>query len=78
VTHFGEGLSPEAVFTLKVVKYLICLVGTWRPSVSIIGKQFILFLKTLGNKYRRITKYFLHYTAALKISVRMLRSLNVF
>jgi hypothetical protein len=47
VTHLGEELSLETLLTLKVEKSLICLVGTRSPTVSIIQKQPILFLKKI-------------------------------
>jgi hypothetical protein len=47
VTHLVEGLSLEILLTLKVEKSLICLVGTWRPTVSITEQHSIMFLKTL-------------------------------
>jgi hypothetical protein len=47
VTHLVEGPSLETLQTLKVEKSLICLVGTRRPTVSIIEQHSILFLKTL-------------------------------
>jgi hypothetical protein len=47
VTHLVEGVSLETLLTLKVEKSLICLVGTRRPTVSIIEQYSILFLKTL-------------------------------
>jgi hypothetical protein len=54
VTHLVEGLSLETLLTLKVEKSLICLVDTWRPTVSIVEQQSILFLKTLiKNKASR-------------------------
>jgi hypothetical protein len=51
VTCLIEGLSLETLLTLKVDKSLICLVGTRRPTVSLIEKHSILFLKTsIRNK----------------------------
>jgi hypothetical protein len=47
VTHLVEGLSLETLLALKVGKFLICLVGTRRPTVSIMEQQSIVFLKTL-------------------------------
>jgi hypothetical protein len=47
VTHPVAGLSLEALVTLKVEKSLIYLVGTCRPTVSIIEQRSIFFLKTL-------------------------------
>jgi hypothetical protein len=52
VTHLVEGLSLEALLTLKVETSLICLVGTRKPTVSIIEQQLILFLKTLIRKHQ--------------------------
>jgi hypothetical protein len=46
VTHLAEGLTLETLLTLKVQISLIGLVGTRRPTVSIIEQQQILFLKT--------------------------------
>jgi hypothetical protein len=42
VADLDERLSLETLFALKVEKYVICLVGTWRPEVSIIEQQFLL------------------------------------
>jgi hypothetical protein len=42
-----EGLSLETLLTLKAEKFQICLVGTRRPTVSIIKQYSVLFLKTL-------------------------------
>jgi hypothetical protein len=57
VTHLVEGLSLETLLTLKVEKSLICLVGTRRPTVSIIEQHSILFLKTLiRNKTSRFCR----------------------
>jgi hypothetical protein len=39
VNHLVEGLSLETLLTLKVEKPLICLVGTRRPTVSIIEQH---------------------------------------
>jgi hypothetical protein len=47
VTHLVEGLNLETLLALKVEKSLICLVGTRRPTVSIVEQQSILLLKTL-------------------------------
>jgi hypothetical protein len=47
VTQLVEGLSLEKLLTLKLEEPLICLVGTWWPTVSIIEQQSILFLKVL-------------------------------
>jgi hypothetical protein len=33
--------------TSNLEKSLICLVGTWRPTASIMEQRLILFLKTL-------------------------------
>jgi hypothetical protein len=52
-TEFRQGklltemLRLETLLTVKVEKALICLVGTRRPTVSIIDQQLISFLKTL-------------------------------
>jgi hypothetical protein len=35
-THIAEGLSFKTVLTLKGETCLMCLVGTWRPTVYII------------------------------------------
>jgi hypothetical protein len=54
ITHLVEGLSLETFFTLKVEKSLICFAGIYRPTLSIIEQQLILFLKTLTrNKASR-------------------------
>jgi hypothetical protein len=47
MTHPVEGLSLETLLTLKVKESLIFLVGTRRPTVSIIEEESVLFLKTL-------------------------------
>jgi hypothetical protein len=47
VTRLVEGLSLGKLLALKVEKSLICLVGTGRPTVSVIEQYSILFLKTL-------------------------------
>jgi hypothetical protein len=47
VTRLVEGLSLETLLILKVEKSVICLVGTRRPTVSILQQQYIWFLKTL-------------------------------
>jgi hypothetical protein len=47
VTHLVEGLSLKTLLTSEVEKSLICLVGTWRQTGSIIEQQSFLFLKTL-------------------------------
>jgi hypothetical protein len=39
VTHLVEGLNLETLLTLKVENSLICLVGTRRPTVSIIEQK---------------------------------------
>jgi hypothetical protein len=39
VTHLVEGLSHETLLMLNVEKSLICLVGTQRPTVSIIEQH---------------------------------------
>jgi hypothetical protein len=46
VTHLIEGLSLETLLALKVGKFLICLGGTRKPTVSIMEQQSIVFLKT--------------------------------
>jgi hypothetical protein len=43
VTNLLEGLSIETLLTLNVEKSLICLVGTRRPTLSIIEQQSISF-----------------------------------
>jgi hypothetical protein len=45
VTHVVEGLSLEALLTLKVEKSVICSVGTRRPTISIIEQEAVMFLK---------------------------------
>jgi hypothetical protein len=47
VAQVDEGLSLEALLTLRVENFLICLVGTQRPTASMIEEQLILFLETL-------------------------------
>jgi hypothetical protein len=47
VTLLYEGRIIEALRTLEVEKSRICLVGTRRPTVSIIEHHLILSLKTL-------------------------------
>jgi hypothetical protein len=48
-----DGLSLETLLTLKIDKFLISLVGTWRPTVSITEHQLMLPLKMLmSNKMR--------------------------
>jgi hypothetical protein len=47
VTHLAEGPSLNTLLALNVGKSLICLVGTWRPTVSVTNQQLILFLKRL-------------------------------
>jgi hypothetical protein len=47
VTHLVEGLGFETLLTLKVEMSQICLVGTRRPTISIIERESVLFLKTL-------------------------------
>jgi hypothetical protein len=46
LTHLNEGLSLETPLAVNVEKYLMCLVGTRRPTVF-IKEQSILFLITL-------------------------------
>jgi hypothetical protein len=54
MTHLAEGLCFNALLTLKVENYLICLVGTRIPTLSKIEGQFILPLKTfIRNKASR-------------------------
>jgi hypothetical protein len=54
ITHLVEGLSLETFFTLKVGKSLTCFAGIYRPTVSIIEQQLIIYLKTLTkNKASR-------------------------
>jgi hypothetical protein len=56
--HLVEGLNLETLLMLRVQKSLICLVATWRPTVSIIEQQSILVLKTLArnkaSRFRRL------------------------
>jgi hypothetical protein len=49
VMHLDEGLGLETLFTLKIGEFLICLLGTWRPTVSITEHQLILSLKMLTS-----------------------------
>jgi hypothetical protein len=54
MTHLAEGLCLNALLTLKVENYIICLVGTRIPTVSMMEWQLILPLKTLlRNKASR-------------------------
>jgi hypothetical protein len=55
VTHLDEKLSLEKLFTIKIVKSLICLVGTQIPTVSIIEQQLILSLETLTQNKTEIS-----------------------
>jgi hypothetical protein len=58
VTHLVEELMLEILLTLKVKKYLILLVGTWRPTMSVIEQQPTFFLKMLirnkASRFRRL------------------------
>jgi hypothetical protein len=47
LTHLNEGLSLEKPLAVNVEKYLMCLVGTRRPTVFIKEQQSILFLITI-------------------------------
>jgi hypothetical protein len=54
MTHLAEGLCLKALLTLKVENFLICLVGTRIPTVSMMEWQLILPLKTsIRNKASR-------------------------
>jgi hypothetical protein len=44
-THLVEGLSLETLLVLNIGKSLICLVGTRRPTVSIIEERKLCFIK---------------------------------
>jgi hypothetical protein len=44
-THLNIGLSFDTSLAINVEKYLMCLVGTQRPTVFIQEQQSILFLK---------------------------------
>jgi hypothetical protein len=54
VMHLDERLSLETLFTLKIDEFLICLLGTWRPTVSITEHQLILSLKMLTSNKARV------------------------
>jgi hypothetical protein len=47
VTRLAEGLSFETLLALRVEKPVNSLVGTRRPTVSIIKQQSMLFFNTL-------------------------------
>jgi hypothetical protein len=47
VTHLSDGAKSWDILMSEVEKSLICLVGTRRPTVSIIEQRLILFLRTL-------------------------------
>jgi hypothetical protein len=48
LVHLVERLSLKTLLMLKVQKSLICLMGTRKPTVSIVEKQLSnLFSKTL-------------------------------
>jgi hypothetical protein len=47
LTHLNEVLSLETPLAVNVEKYLMCLVGTRRPTVFIKEQQSIFFLITL-------------------------------
>jgi hypothetical protein len=49
VTHLVEGLSLETLLKLKVEKFIICLVGTRRPTVSVI-EQLVFVLENVNKK----------------------------
>jgi hypothetical protein len=48
--HLAEGLCLNVLLTLRVENYLICLVGTRIPTVSMMELQFILPLKKLKKQ----------------------------
>jgi hypothetical protein len=50
VTHLVEGLSLEPLLTLNVEKSLICLVGTWRPTVSTTDQKVDFVLEYVSEK----------------------------
>jgi hypothetical protein len=56
--HLPEGLCLNALLTLKAGNYLICLVGTRKPTVSMMEWQLILPLKILirkkASRFRRL------------------------
>jgi hypothetical protein len=57
VMHLVNGLNLETLLMLRVEKSLICLVGTWRQTMSIIEQWSILLLKTLiRNKASRFCR----------------------
>jgi hypothetical protein len=47
LAHPVEGLILDALLTSKVEKSLICLVGIWKPTVSITTPRLISSLKML-------------------------------
>jgi hypothetical protein len=47
VAYIFQGLALDALFKLRAEKFLICLVGIGRPTVSKIEQRFMLFLATL-------------------------------
>jgi hypothetical protein len=50
VEHLDEGLSLETLFTLKIDEFLICLLGTWRPSVSVTEHQLDFVLEDVNEQ----------------------------
>jgi hypothetical protein len=53
VTHLVEGFSNEILLMLR---QKFPLVDTQRPTVSIIGQQCMLCLKTLSDKAPRLCR----------------------
>jgi hypothetical protein len=49
VAYLVQGLALEALLKLRAEKFVICLVGIRRPTVSKIEHQFILSLATYGS-----------------------------
>jgi hypothetical protein len=47
VMHLDGRLRFETLLPLKTDEFLICLVGTWKPTASITEHQLILSLKLL-------------------------------
>jgi hypothetical protein len=52
--HLVEGLSLEVLLTLKVENSLICLVGTRRPTVSVMEQQSIFLKTSIRNKVSKL------------------------
>jgi hypothetical protein len=50
VAHLDESFSLEILLTFLVEKYIMYLLATQRPTVSITERQFPLFLKTSKSR----------------------------